>query len=55
MLSFIRRLRTLEGVFDIIYFDADKGEYLDYLNIVLELGLLSHTGIILADDSEWSI
>ena len=47
-------MKTLEGVFDIIFFDAYKGEYIDYLNVVLELGLLSPTGIILADDSEYS-
>jgi predicted O-methyltransferase YrrM len=43
-------LKTLRGEFDIIFIDADKTGYTNYLKIVLERGLLSKNGIIIADN-----
>lgn len=47
----IETLKRIEGEFDIIYLDAHKGEYIEYLNIILDRGLLARTGIIMADDA----
>ncbi|KAJ2726171.1 hypothetical protein GGI07_000810 [Coemansia sp. Benny D115] len=48
----IDSLKKLEGqVFDIIFFDADKTEYVKYYETVLELGLLSKKGILIADNT----
>lgn len=46
-------MKRLEGVFDIIYLDAHKGEYIEYLNIILNRGLLATNGIIMADDGQF--
>jgi predicted O-methyltransferase YrrM len=43
-------LKTLRGEFDIIFIDADKTGYTNYLKIILERGLLSKNGIIIADN-----
>jgi predicted O-methyltransferase YrrM len=44
-------LQTLNGEFDIIFIDADKPGYKDYLNIILDNGLLGKNGVILTDNS----
>ena len=44
-------LKTLHGEFDIIFIDADKPGYKNYLQIILDKGLLSKKGIILTDNS----
>jgi predicted O-methyltransferase YrrM len=43
-------LKTLRGEFDIIFIDADKTGYTNYLKIILERRLLSKNGIIIADN-----
>jgi predicted O-methyltransferase YrrM len=45
----------MQGPFDIIYLDAHKGEYIDYLNIILDKELLAPTGIILANDGAYHL
>jgi O-methyltransferase len=44
-------LKGIRGEFDIIFIDADKPGYKTYLEIILEKGLLSKTGIIITDNS----
>jgi len=44
-------LKTLRGEFDIIFIDADKPGYKNYLEIILDKGLLSKNGIIITDNS----
>src|SRR5271170_2662317 len=44
-------LKGIRGEFDIIFIDADKPGYKNYLEIILEKGLLSKTGIIITDNS----
>ncbi len=44
-------LPTLQGLFDLIFIDADKREYISYYNMCLPL--LSERGIILADNTLW--
>jgi len=44
-------LQSIRGEFDIIFIDADKTGYKNYLNIILERGLLSKNGIIITDNS----
>jgi caffeoyl-CoA O-methyltransferase len=39
------------GQFDLIFIDANKDGYVDYLRKVLELKLLAPNGIILADNT----
>jgi predicted O-methyltransferase YrrM len=46
---------SLRGEFDIIFIDADKPGYKKYLEIILDKGLLSKNGIILADNSTYLI
>jgi hypothetical protein len=41
--------------FDIIYVDARKAEYIEYVEIILERQLLAENGIILADDSMYPL
>ena len=45
-------LPTLSGVFDLIFIDADKREYPQYLSLCLPL--LSDQGWIVADNTLWS-
>ena len=45
-------LRGLAGErFDLIFIDADKAGYLEYLNTVLELGLLAPHGLVCVDNT----
>jgi len=45
-------LRTLEGPFDLVFIDADKGGYLDYYEAAL--AMLSERGVIAVDNVLWS-
>lgn len=45
-------IRSLSGAFDLIYIDADKREYPDYLNLCKDK--LSRGGCILADNVLWN-
>ncbi len=44
----------LPGPFDLVFIDADKTNYLNYLKLVLEKGLLSQRGVIVLDNCLWS-
>ena len=44
-------LRTLSGPYDIVYMDANKREYCDYYDLILDL--VRPGGLILADDVLW--
>jgi predicted O-methyltransferase YrrM len=44
-------LKTLRGEFDIIFIDADKPGYKNYLQIILERKMLNKNGIIITDNS----
>ena len=46
------RLKTLDGEFDLIFFDADKLNQEKYLDYILNQRLLSPKGIILVDNSK---
>ncbi len=48
----IETLRTLEGPYDLVFIDADKGGYVDYLERALEL--VRPGGVIVADNVSWS-
>lgn len=43
-------LPTLHGPFDIIFIDADKENYIEYFDMIMERKLLAPDGIILADN-----
>lgn len=43
---------TLEGQFDLVFIDADKKNYIQYLKLILPK--LSHRGIIVLDNTLWS-
>ncbi|MGB3456743.1 MAG: class I SAM-dependent methyltransferase [Litorimonas sp.] len=49
----LETLRDMEGdaPFDFIFIDADKGGYADYLDAILDGGLLSETGLIGVDNT----
>ncbi|MFN2607070.1 MAG: O-methyltransferase [Acidimicrobiales bacterium] len=44
-------IATLDGPFDLVFIDADKGGYLDYYEAVLPL--LAERGVIVADNVLW--
>jgi caffeoyl-CoA O-methyltransferase len=48
----IDTIATLDGPFDLVFIDADKGGYLDYYEAVLPK--LSAHGLIAADNTLWS-
>jgi predicted O-methyltransferase YrrM len=50
---FGRLRRIKEEPFDLIYVDARKSEYIEYVKIVLERNLLAPKGIMLVDDSRY--
>lgn len=43
-------LPTLHGPFDIIFIDADKKDYVEIYDMIMERRLLAQDGIILADN-----
>mmetsp|Transcript_77561 Transcript_77561/g.215527 ORF Transcript_77561/g.215527 Transcript_77561/m.215527 type:complete len:583 (+) Transcript_77561:67-1815(+) len=43
-------LPTLSGQFDMVFVDANKAEYKRYVEVILERGLLSPTGMIVCDN-----
>src|SRR5277367_6002213 len=49
-LDLIVSLPTLHGPFDIIFIDADKKDYIEFYDIIMERKLLAQDGIILADN-----
>lgn len=48
----LETLATLEGPFDLVFVDADKGRYTDYYEAVLPK--LSERGLIVVDNTLWS-
>ena len=48
----IETIRSLEGPFDLVFIDADKGGYLDYYEAALPL--LAEHGVLAADNTLWS-
>jgi caffeoyl-CoA O-methyltransferase len=45
-------IKTLQGPFDVVFIDADKGNYINYYEAALPL--LSPHGVIAADNTLWS-
>jgi caffeoyl-CoA O-methyltransferase len=43
---------TLKGKFDLVFIDADKKNYIDYLKLTVPM--LTHNGIIVIDNTLWS-
>jgi caffeoyl-CoA O-methyltransferase len=50
-LETLQQLSAAGEVFDLIFIDADKAGYLDYLNLLLSTGLLAPDGLICADNT----
>jgi caffeoyl-CoA O-methyltransferase len=50
-LATMQRLATAGEVFDLVFIDADKAGYLDYLELLLTTGLLAPDGLICADNT----
>jgi caffeoyl-CoA O-methyltransferase len=48
----LETIAGLDGPFDLVFIDADKGGYIDYLEAVLPL--LADHGLIVADNVLWS-
>lgn len=46
----LKSLPKLTGVFDMIFIDANKAEYLDYVKTILERSLLAEEGMIICDN-----
>jgi len=51
----VETLKTLHGQFDIIFIDADKPGYKNYVQLILERGLLSKNGVIITDNSTYPL
>jgi caffeoyl-CoA O-methyltransferase len=50
-LATLSGLATAGEVFDLVFLDADKGGYLDYLTAVLDSGLLAPHGVVCVDNT----
>ena len=48
----LETLATLDGPFDLVFVDADKGSYTDYYEAVLPM--LAERGLIVVDNTLWS-
>ena len=47
----LRELSAAGAIFDLIFIDADKSGYTDYLSVVLDSGLLTPHGLICVDNT----
>jgi caffeoyl-CoA O-methyltransferase len=50
-LETMKQLAANGEVFDLVFIDADKAGYIDYLNLLLTTGLLAPNGLICADNT----
>ena len=50
-LDTMKELAAAGEVFDFVFIDADKKEYVDYFNLLLESGLLAENGVICVDNT----
>jgi caffeoyl-CoA O-methyltransferase len=50
-LETMEKLAATGEVFDLVFIDADKAGYVDYLNLLLTTGLLAVDGLICADNT----
>lgn len=50
-LETMKQLAAAGEVFDLVFIDADKGGYTDYLDLLLTTGLLAPNGLICADNT----
>ncbi len=50
-LETMQQLATAGEVFDLVFIDADKAGYVDYLNLLLDTSLLAADGLICADNT----
>lgn len=47
----LKQLGAAGEVFDLVFIDADKAGYIDYLNVLLTMGLVAPHGLICADNT----
>jgi caffeoyl-CoA O-methyltransferase len=47
----MKQLAANGEVFDLVFIDADKAGYIDYLDLLLSTGLLAPNGLICADNT----
>lgn len=50
-LQTLQQLAAEDEVFDLVFIDADKTEYIDYFKVILDGGLLTPGGFILVDNT----
>ncbi|MBO1058335.1 MAG: SAM-dependent methyltransferase [Dolichospermum sp. JUN01] len=50
-LQTLRELANAGETFDLVFIDADKKEYVDYFNLLLNTGLLAENGFIFVDNT----
>ncbi len=50
-LSTLAELAAAGETFDLVFVDADKGGYIDYVNVLLDTGLLAPGGLICVDNT----
>jgi caffeoyl-CoA O-methyltransferase len=50
-LETMKQLAAMGEVFDLVFIDADKAGYIDYLNLLLTTDLLAPNGLICADNT----
>lgn len=50
-LATLRQLAAAGETFDLVFIDADKAGYIDYLNLLLESSLLAKNGLICVDNT----
>ncbi|TAF03522.1 MAG: SAM-dependent methyltransferase [Nostocales cyanobacterium] len=50
-LETLKELAAAGEIFDLVFIDADKKEYVDYFNLLLDTGLLAEDGFICVDNT----
>ena len=50
-LNALQELANAGETFDLVFIDADKKEYVDYFNLLLDKGLLAENGFICVDNT----
>ncbi|CAG7661035.1 unnamed protein product, partial [Allacma fusca] len=50
-LESLQKLKEEERVFDLVFIDADKGNYINYYDFIMDNGLLEQSGTIMVDNT----
>ncbi|CAG7819231.1 unnamed protein product [Allacma fusca] len=49
----LQKLKEEGQVFDLVFIDADKGNYINYYNFIMDNGMLEQSGTLMIDNTLW--